>query len=85
MKCGAEKCSIPENIPSVDLGKGFGVGPVGEFGGKTIIPKFGIESVLVMLWSCGNPAGFGLGKLGWKPKQIPESHLVLERELSPVE
>lgn len=44
MKCGAEKCSIPENIPvaSVDLGNGFGVGFVGEFGGKSIIPRLGI-------------------------------------------
>lgn len=37
-----------------------------------------------MLWSCGNPAGFGLGMLGWKHKQIPESCLGVERRLSPV-
>lgn len=33
-------------ILPVDLGNGFGVGLVGEFGGKSIIPRFGIESVL---------------------------------------
>lgn len=84
MKCGAEKCSIPENIPSVDLGKGFGVGPVREFGCKSIIPKLGIESVLGDALELWESCWIWLGKVG-KPKEIPESHLRVERELSPVE